>query len=257
MRLLFILLLTAVPSAAQSVAVHTSARTGGMASPTGNPVTMTFERTQTQTLADGTHITNVTHESFYRDSEGRTRQDHELPFPVRTGAPMSSVVVQDPVAGFTLMWQTGGDSAGPRHFTSLDTDAARAQALQERADAAAANPPLPRLQRDPAPAQGRGDEHSQPKHNLQRLGTQEVQGVPCEATRATTVYPPGSLGNDRVITTITERCVSHEFGRALREVENDPRSGTRTLTLQSITRSEPDPTVFHPPADYAERSQTP
>lgn len=86
---------------------------------------------------------------------------------------------------------------------------------------------------------------------------QQVQGEPCEASRITSVYPVGFLGNDRILTTVAERCVSHEFGRALLEVVQDPRYGTRTLTLQSITRGDPDPTLFHPPADYAEKSQTP
>lgn len=253
MRLCTLLLVLAAPCAAQSTVPGGSG--GGADARTRVPVSMVFERKQVQTLADGTHITSVTHESFYRDSQGRTRSDQELPFPVRSGTPMVAVTVQDPVAGFMLHWQTGGEAAAQRRrqFTSVDTDATRAQALQERAEDAAAAA-LPRLQRDPAPAQAG---HPQPKHTTQSLGMQEVQGIPCEATRSATVYPVDSIGNDRAITVWTERCVSREFGRALREVSEDPRSGTRTLTLQSVTRGEPDPMVFHPPADYGERSQTP
>lgn len=258
MRLAPLLVLMSVPCAAQGVA-GTIGSSRGMASQANNPVSMVFESKHVQTLADGTHITTVTHETFYRDREGRTRTDHELPFPVGTGTPMYAVAVQDPVAGFFLHWQTGGQTTGSRQrqFTSLDTDATRAQALQDRADEAAANPPTPRLQRDPSTAQKQSSGQAVPKHTNKILGLQQVEGVPCEASQSTTVYPIGSVGNDRVITVTSERCISREFGRPLREVSEDPRTGTRTLTLQSVTRGEPDPMLFHPPADYAEKAQTP
>lgn len=254
MRRALLFILTYAACAAQGIVG--SLGSGGMRpmQQANNPITMVFETKQVQTLADGTHITNVTHETFYRDGQGRTRIDHELPFPVKTGTPMYAVSVQDPVAGFMLHWQTGGDVAAQRHrqFTSLDTDATRAQALQERAEDAAAGP-LPKLQRAQAPSQsGR----PQPRHTTRNLGTQEVQGIACEATQSTTVYPVDAIGNDRPITATADRCLSREFGRPLREVIDDPRTGTRTVTLQSVTRGEPDPMLFHPPADYAEKSQT-
>ena len=65
---------------------------------------------------------------------------------------------------------------------------------------------------------------------------------------STTVYPTDFLGNDRPITTVTERCQSGEFGRELRNLTEDPRSGTRSTTLQSISRGEPDPSLFQPPS---------
>ncbi len=233
---------------------------GSMGARTGDPVSMVFERTQTHTLADGTHITNVTHEQFYRDSEGRIRTDHDSGLPAQSGAPTTMVTVLDPVARFTLHWQTGGSGTMPRQFTSVDQDvlAERASRRPSATDAGT-DPSLPQLHRAPATPQppAQTSERPRPTHTTQNLGTQQVLGESCEATRTTVVYPPGLLGNDRPITTTTERCLSHEFGRALREVVNDPRSGTRTLTLQSMTRDEPDPMLFHPPADYTERSQTP
>ena len=132
--------------------------------------------------------------------------------------------------------------------------------MRSPANVAGDDPQLPQLHRAPGPpqveAQSAG-ERPHPKHTVQNLGTQQVLGASCEASRITTVYPPGSFGNDRAITTTAERCISHEFDRPLREVVQDPRNGTLTLAVQSITRGEPDPMLFHPPADYAERSQTP
>ncbi len=251
MRPVVLLLLLTSPCAAQ---IST-----GMGASTGNPVSMVFERTQPHTLADGTHITNVTHEQFYRDSEGRTRTDHDVQLGGQSGgAPRSLVTVQDPVARFTLHWQTGGSSTAPRQFTSIDQDVlAERMPMRQPVHQAGDDPPLPQLHHAPVAPQEQTAERPRPTHTLKNLGTQQLLGASCEASRITVVYPPGSFGNDRPVTTTTERCMSHEFGRALREVVNDPRSGTRTLTVQSITRGEPDPMLFHPPADYAERSQTP
>jgi hypothetical protein len=94
--------------------------------------------------------------------------------------------------------------------------------------------------------------HLRPKTTTEQLGTQDVQGVPCEASRMTTVYPTDFFGNDRPITTVTERCQSREFGRILSDTTEDPRSGTRSTTLQSITRGEPDASLFKPAADYVD-----
>lgn len=272
MRLPLLLLLLAARCAAQGIVINSSVHTGGTAARTGNPVTMVFERTQTQTLADGIHVTSTTHEWYYRDSAGRMRSDHESPLPARSGTHITMVMVQDPVARFILHWQTGSTGNRQPQFTSIDMDeipraqAPRAPAPQASPDDAGTDPPLPTLQRDPPrprvprePAMSQAQDTAQPrqKTTIKNFGMQDVQGVPCEASVITTVYPVGFMGNDRPITATTERCVSREFGRAVRELVQDPRNGTRTLTLQSVTRGEPDPMLFHPPADYEERSQTP
>ncbi|MGI4854864.1 MAG: hypothetical protein ACRYF4_12560 [Janthinobacterium lividum] len=258
MRLPLYLLLLVPPCAAQSIAVGTTLHTGSTAPRTSNPVTMVFERMQTQTLADGTHVSSTTHERFWRDAAGRTRFDRESVMPSQSGAVVTMVLVQDPVARFILHWQTGLASTSQHQFTSLDMDEIpHAPRPRARPDAEGSDVPIPQLQRAPATPQRQLDEQPKPKNTVEKFGVQQVQGEPCEASRITTVYPVGSMGNDRVLTTIAERCVSHEFGRALREVVQDPRYGSRTLMLQSITRGEPDPMLFHPPADYAEKSQTP
>ena len=89
-----------------------------------------------------------------------------------------------------------------------------------------------------------------PKTTTEQLGTLDIQGVSCEASRITFMYPIGFMGNDRPITTVTQRCQSREFGKELLDVTEDPRSGTRSTALQSISRSVPDPSLFQPPPDY-------
>lgn len=221
---------------------------GGNGSQTNNPVTMVFEHKQVQTLADGTHITQVTHETFYRDTLGRTRMEHESGlFGLNSGTPMRGINVTDPVAQTFTNWQTGGPGNMPHEYFRSEM-----------------NRPMPRIQNTTAdsathqvvpvqPAQH--EQRPMPKHTTEQLGTQDVQGIPCEATRTTTVYPLNFMGNDRPITALNESCRSREFGRNLSESVEDPRTGTRTTTLQSISRGEPDPSLFQPPPDYTERQQ--
>jgi hypothetical protein len=215
----------------------------GPASQTNNPVSMVFEHKQSQTLADGTHILTVTHEYFYRDSLGRTRNESEFPaFAGRTERPRS-VSVQDPVARTFTNWQTGG-SDGMVHQFNRTEQAQHQQPLMRSAPSV--NQPGVAVQARPPQV----STQPRPKTTTEQLGMQDVQGMPCEASRMTIVYPVDFMGNDRPITTVTEHCRSREFGRVLRESTEDPRNGTRTTTLQSVSRGEPDPSLFQPPPDY-------
>jgi hypothetical protein len=213
---------------------------------TNNPVSMVFEHKQSQTLADGTHIVTVTHEYFYRDSLGRTRNEFETPVQWTTdGTAIHTVNVNDVVARTFTSWRTGVPGETLHQFNRVDeTPRPSVQAglpatesgdrIQLTAKVLPA-PPVARLR---------------PKRTTEQIGTQDLQGIPCEATRTTEVYPVDLMGNDRPITTVTERCLSREFGRVLRDSTEDPRSGTRTTTLQSVSRGEPDPSLFQPPSDY-------
>ena len=62
----------------------------GMGAQTNNPVSMVFEHKQTQTLTDGTHISLVSHEYFYRDNLGRTRIETEFVTPISWTEPTGS-----------------------------------------------------------------------------------------------------------------------------------------------------------------------
>jgi hypothetical protein len=85
----------------------------------------------------------------------------------------------------------------------------------------------------------------------EQLGTQTIEGVLAEGTRMTTTYPVGSLGNDRPVTTVTETWTSREIGMVVLTRTSDPRRGETTMKLTNISRAEPDPSLFQPPAGYA------
>jgi hypothetical protein len=223
---------------------------------TGLPVSMVFERKSVQTLADGTHITRITHESFYRDSQGRTRAEFELnTAPSMAQGTRSNVIVTDPVAAQSIAWTIG--PGFPKSYTVTSTQRpapsgsaglriAPPSAGSSAAGAVAAQPPPP-----PPSITVRA------AATQETLGQQEVQGAACTATRSTSVFPVDMIGNDRPITVVQDRCMSREFGRVLSERLDDPRTGLRTLTLTSLSRTEPDPALFQPPAGFTERQRNP
>ncbi len=103
-------------------------------------------------------------------------------------------------------------------------------------------------------ASASGQATSAAKTTREKIGDDNVQGIPCEVWRYSMTYPTGMNGNDREYTNVREVCTSAEFG-SLRESSESPISGTTTTTLQSITRGEPDPALFQPPPDYAGSEQ--
>lgn len=195
------------------------------------PYIIEFEQKREQTLADGTHIVQISHTKRYRDSQGRTRIDYVQNS--ETGDfPHTNVMVYDANGRFAMSWMIGD------HMESSYTTGT----MPGNSDSAVAHQSIPSATQS----------HAQLQRTTEQLGVQEVQGFPCAASRATVVYPVGMIGNDKPITNVTEHCVSGEFKLTLRDRTIDPR-GSISLTAISISRQEPDASVFQPPAGFVER----
>lgn len=82
------------------------------------------------------------------------------------------------------------------------------------------------------------------------LGTRNFEGVEAEGTRTITTIPAGAIGNERDIETVSERWYSKELQLVVYSRVYDPRFGEQTYRLVNINRSEPDRSLFQPPADY-------
>ena len=244
------------------------------------PISITLERKSVQTLADGTHITRITHEIFIRDSNGRTRTENEFAGMAATGVQSRNVMVNDPVAGVNYSWQTGlpggrkmspkwqrpapsapktgsdqllrtlpdpANAAQPKSSTDGQQGTTTAQFGMPYPPSVAAPPPSP-----DARVAARS---LRPEMTRDPLGQRIVGGLTCRAQRTTTVYPVDFFGNDRPITTMDETCMSQEAGRVIEETREDPRTGVQTVTLVSASMAEPDPSLFQPPPDYTEMPQ--
>jgi hypothetical protein len=89
-----------------------------------------------------------------------------------------------------------------------------------------------------------------PETTTEKLDPQTIEGVQAEGTRHTTIWPEGSKGNDRPFTIVNESWRSPELQVPMLIKNNDPRSGEHTEKLTNLSRAEPDPSLFQPPADY-------
>jgi hypothetical protein len=98
----------------------------------------------------------------------------------------------------------------------------------------------------------RAPEPQQPPQtaNIRReedLGSRTIEGIVAEGTRVTVTIPPGAIGNERAIESVTERWFSPELRIVILSRRPDPRFGETTYRLTNITRSEPPASLFEKP----------
>jgi hypothetical protein len=84
----------------------------------------------------------------------------------------------------------------------------------------------------------------------EQLGTRMVEGVEAVGTRVTEVIPAGTIGNDKELVSTRETWFSPELKVVVSSIRNDPRFGQIRYTLNNIQVSEPNPSLFQPPAGY-------
>lgn len=199
---------------------------------TGAPYTADQVQEHTQTLADGTHITQTNSKQHVsRDSQGRTRIERPLFTPMfgqDPGGPML-IEIQDPVEGAGYILDEQNRVA---HRVKLAPTAA----LKVHP---AAQPPAP-VPTPPRP------QPSKPES----LGTQTIEGVLAEGTRRSTTWPVGSVGNDRPITDSNETWYSQELKLMVLSKSTSLRNGDNVMKLINISRAEPDPALFQPPPGF-------
>jgi hypothetical protein len=262
---------TVVPVAVAGAFVTSTGALGGgfvggpLSRVTGQPFSAQEETETVQTLADGTHINNGTQKVMhYRDSLGRTRTERTPMRPpgfmAASGpAPPVFIEIVDPVGGYRYSFDSNSHTAhrspfGPTPFGParvgkvLASPANPAYAVADLAPVMLVAPENSKAIL--ASARGANAQGQHPETSNERLGTQTIEGVLAEGTRMTTTYPVGFLGNDRPLTTVTETWTSREIRMPVLTKTSDPRSGESTMKLTNISRAEPDPSLFQPPAGY-------
>ena len=80
------------------------------------------------------------------------------------------------------------------------------------------------------------------------LGQQVIEGLPAKGTRTTSVIAAGAIGNELPISVVSEEWTSIDLKVLVMTKHVDPRSGETTYRLTGITRGEPSPSLFDPPA---------
>ena len=179
-----------------------------------------------QTFVDGNRIVRSTSALLHRDSRGRTRREvamGDVAGIVVTGNPLRVITIHDPDSRTTHVFgpdgrvmQGGTAAAGPPPMLTTDAQLPVSQ-------------PVGTPERE------------------ESLGTRTIEGLVCEGTRKTTTIPAGAIGNERPMTTVTERWFSHELQLLVLSRVTDPRFGETTYRLTKIVRAEPPASLFEAP----------
>jgi hypothetical protein len=210
--------------------------------------------TTVQTLADGTRITreNSTRK-LYRDSAGRTRTERPLLGAVarrqKAEAPVIIEII-DPVEHVKYTLDSVNKVAHKQAMAAREGEHAAVKTAPEMVvTMSGAGSSAAAGVGSAAPAQEAGEDA--PKNTREKLEDQTMEGLLVKGTRLTKVYPTGSEGNDRPFTVVHETWRSPELKVIVLSTDNDPRFGETTRKLTNINRSDPDPSLFLPPADYS------
>jgi hypothetical protein len=83
------------------------------------------------------------------------------------------------------------------------------------------------------------------------LGVHEVNGFLAHGVREIQTIPSTNDDNGKGIVVTDEYWYSEELRINLMVKHNDPRSGTATLRVTHLSRTEPDPALFRVPEGYA------
>ena len=187
----------------------------------------------TQQLADGNRVEQRLTGTIARAANGRIRLERTL-------------------AGF-------GSATSPRADVRIVTISSPADRVQYRLDEP--RKIAWRLRLPPPPPSGAfaGRSAGPPRPGLktEQLAPIQFEGVRAEGTRTILVLPAGSIGNERIIETVSERWYSPDLQVVVHTRRVDPRYGEVTYRLLNIVRTEPAPFLFEVPADFTLSEQRP
>ena len=182
-------------------------------------------------LADGTVVKGKRTFLEWRDSQGRVRREsRDTTF---EGHELYDVQVVDPVEHVFWQWDVGKDSPHQAIKTKYRMSNEYTQF------------PLTYQFGDYAHAQG-------PRFNDVRLRPKWVNGVYATGDRITQICRPGENGNNtkHPVTTTDETWLSVDLGLIVQSLQNTADGGSLVEDLFDIDRSEPDPSLFKPPAGF-------
>lgn len=207
----------------------------------GQPFSADVLEKTDQTLSDGNHIHRESHGKFFRDSQGRTRSETEIGN-FGPGRPFVQVFIMDLVEGRFIVLDLEHKTATINHTGKVTS----------HPEAGAANRPVAGtgLSASASGIPAQGHPAAKIEHSSENLGTTTIEGFTVTGTRYSNTMPPGTIGNDRPITTTSERWFSPDLNMDLVNSSDSPESGKRVRKLTNVRTGDPDPLLFQVPADF-------
>jgi len=205
---------------------------------------MPYSATRTITItklgADGQTTTETLKSLLWRDGAGRTRQEDISEFP--TIGKQRSINISDPVARVGYGWGDGDDIDKSANAVIVTHTPESWQEMDIWPDSSSTVKP----QTLPTADQMRS---SDPNIRFEILQPKVLSGIYVGGQRVTQTIPAGTAGNGQSITVTSEKWTSPELRLTVYSVQDDPRTEKRVLELTNIEGSQPDPSLFQPPAD--------
>ena len=195
----------------------------------GEPFTATVT-TERSTVQPGGKATTLQSSSLIaRDAEGRIRNEFRPPAPAAGPAlPLASVHLYDPVTRVSSL-------LFPRQHTFQVNALNRPPATDTAGPFASAT----------------GSSYPQSRFARQEdLGVQTIAGIEVHGVRVTQTVPAEASGSGAEMVLADEYWYSAELRFNLKITHSDPRVGSSSFTVVSLTRADPDASLFGIPADY-------
>jgi hypothetical protein len=188
-------------------------------------------------FADGNRIDNGSAVRLYRDGQGRTRVERELPPRILANNPQMDpvqIAINDPVSG-----------------DHIELRAKTKTAVIVRGGA------TPALPRPKAPFgvfvtfAGRGYAASDPGWSKPiPLGEKSFDGVPASGQRWKYTIGVGAIGNEKPVVLTVEQWFSPDLSLVIAKSGTSSLGGEFSNQIENIVRGEPDPSLFLIPSDY-------
>lgn len=183
----------------------------------------------------------------WRDSEGRTRKDVTWTHPIK--GVVTVCQIDDPVALVRYIWTVGAAEKTVVTETHYQMDGIVTEVWPD--------PPDHKIEPEP----GRTIIILTPQRDLnanandETLGPEYIDGVYAKGTRSVEAIPPGRGGNetDHPVNRIDEIWTAPDLNMVVKMFLDDGVGFTERSELKNIDRSEPDPSVFRPPAGLPKR----
>ncbi|HEY0703665.1 MAG TPA: hypothetical protein VGD60_12940 [Candidatus Acidoferrales bacterium] len=206
-------------------------RVGGVfVTPVPNvPLTAIAELESTQALDDGSIVTKKTINNIARDSQGRIYNERRALVPENfTGVPeLMSGHIYDPTTKLNTFFDPSTHLARQSIFSAPEGGAAGDRNLNRRGV------------------------------QSQDLGTMSMENTVVHGVRTSRTISAAGSGTGKPIVVTDEYWYSDELHLNMLVKHDDPRTGTQTVTITHVNRSEPAEEMFQVPADYKVVDETP
>lgn len=191
----------------------------------GEPFVATVEIKTDVVATDGTWSTRYTMNRIARDSNGRIHNERRMLVPQSfRGEPhVLEVHLFDPQTRLNTYYTPATHIATQRV--------------------------LPEVQHGPRPAR--------PGAKVQDLGTTMLSGVETSGLRYTFIVPAQSSGTGNAVEVTDEYWYSQDLGINILVTHHDPRTGVQTVAITSLSREEPEASLFEIPSGFKVVDLTP